>query len=148
MKRIICLLLCLCFVLCLCGCGNKEENVIEGTAKKSGNAVTVDLSKMSTTMVYSELTNILNAPNDYIGKTIRLKGLFGVSEGEGTNYYFCLINDATACCQQGLEFVLEGNPAYPEGYPQVNSEITVEGTFNTYKENETQYCHLENAKIL
>ena len=62
-------------------------------------------------------------------------------------YPACIIQDATACCSQGLEFILEGNPAYPEGYPEVGTEVTVLGTFETYLEDGNMYCRLQNAKI-
>ena len=39
---------------------------------QSTDGVDVDLTRLSSTMVYSEVYNMMNAPGDYIGKTINL----------------------------------------------------------------------------
>lgn len=107
----------------------------------------VDLTRLSSTMVYSEVYNMMYTPNDYIGKTVKMKGQFAYYEDPETKaqYFACIIADATACCSQGLEFILTGEHTYPNDYPEVGSEITVTGTFELYTENEFQYCRLKDA---
>ena len=107
--------------------------------------VSVDLTKMNSTMVYSEVSNMVNTPKNYEGRTVRMQGSFAVYEGDGRNYYACIISDATACCQQGMEFVLAGEHEYPKDYPAIGTEITVTGVFDTYKEGEQMYCQLIDA---
>lgn len=58
-----------------------------------------------------------------------------------------MIADATACCQQGLEFVPTGSCKYPEDFPALGAEISVTGEFQTYMEGENMYCHLINATL-
>ena len=41
---------------------------------QSTDGVDVDLTRLSSTMVYSEVYNMMNAPGDYIGKTIKMTG--------------------------------------------------------------------------
>lgn len=60
-------------------------------------------------------------------------------------YFSCIIVDATACCSQEIEFVLSGEHAYPDDYPEEGSEIVVQGIFNTYEENGYMYCQLKDA---
>ena len=43
---------------------------------QSTDGVDVDLTRLSSTMVYSEVYNMMNAPGDYIGKTIKMTGQF------------------------------------------------------------------------
>ena len=111
-------------------------------------SVDVDLTALSSTMVYSEVYNMLTVPDDYIGKTVKMSGMFVAYTNQDESQYYpaVIIADATACCSQGLEFVLEGNPSYPEGYPKLETEITVIGTFETYDEDGNTYCRLQNAK--
>lgn len=45
---------------------------------QSTDGVDVDLTRLSSTMVYSEVYNMMNAPGDYIGKTIKMKGQFAI----------------------------------------------------------------------
>lgn len=127
-------------------------------AKKNGDVpsdVDVDLTKLSSTMVYSEVYSMLTVPEDYIGKTVRMSGQFALLQGTDANgqpvpdqlYFACVIADAAACCQQGLEFILAGDYKYPDDYPEPGAEITVSGEFQTYYEGQNMYCHLINAKL-
>ena len=135
MKKGMLILLVLAFVLGLSAC--------DGTP--SYKTVKVDLTKMNSTMVYSEVSNMMTTPDKYLGKTVRMKGTFAVYKGETRNYYACIISDATACCQQGMEFVLAGDFEYPGDYPAEGTEITVTGIFDTYKEGTQMYCQLADA---
>ena len=67
-------------------------------------------------------------------------------------YYVCIVQDATACCAQGLEFALSENRVYPDDYPDPGSEITVIGTFDTYSEevdgNTYKYLVLKDARLV
>ncbi len=129
----------------------------EGKNVDANQGIDVDLTKLSGTMVYSEVYNMLSAPENYIGRTVKMNGSFNLycqktdENGEPDLnypiYYACVIADATACCSQGLEFVLDGNFAYPDDYPELGDNITVTGTFETYKEDGTTYCHLVDAKM-
>lgn len=107
----------------------------------------IDLTKMNSTMVYAEVNNMLMNPDEYIGKTVRMQGTFNSFEAQERNYYACIIADATACCAQGIEFVLEKQRKYPDEYPESGDEITVLGTFETYFEGEYKYCQLSNARL-
>lgn len=107
----------------------------------------IDLTKLSSTMVYSEVYNMMATPEDYVGKTIIMEGAFDVYETPERNYYACLIADASACCAQGVEFVLSDDLAYPEDYPEPGASIKVTGTFETYLENGAKYCQLGNASF-
>ena len=84
------------------------------------------------------------------GKTVKIKGLFATycEESTGVNYFACIVQDATACCSQGIEFSLAGDYTYPQDYPKEGEEITVVGVFDTYKEVNSEYIVLKNAMII
>ena len=105
----------------------------------------IDLTTMSSTMVYSQVSNMLNKPSDYKGKVVKAKGTCGIYSNSqtGKKYYAVIIKDATACCSQGLEFVLKDGK-----YPSKGEKITVEGTFTTYREKGNTYCQLNYAKLV
>lgn len=119
-------------------------------AAGSSDGIDVDLTALSSTMVYSEVYNMMVAPADYLGKTVKMSGAFNYYHDEAAdNYYFaCIIKDATACCAQGIEFELAGDHRFPEDYPEVDAVITVIGVFDTYQEGEYTYCTLRNAQLL
>ena len=141
MKRIVSIILAFSLLLVLISCQNENSS--------SAKSVDVDLTRLSGTMVYSEVYNMLENTESYLGKTVRMRGRFSVyrSPDTGIPYFACVIEDATACCSQGLEFVLDGAPRYPDDYPSVGTEITVSGEFGTYEEGGYRYCHLIRAKF-
>lgn len=156
MKKIIAIMLVLALALSFVACSknsDKNENSNSKTTTKTtettteAKSVDLDLTQLSSTLIYSEVYNMLITPDDYKGKIIKMKGQFNqyTDEQIGKTYNAVIIPDATACCQQGLEFELSDktNPNFEQG-----AEITVVGTFDTYSEGELLYCHLKNAKII
>lgn len=112
--------------------------------------IDIDLTQMSSTMVFSQVYNITMTPEDYQGKVIKMKGQFlsDLDTGTDTRYYACLILDATACCAEGLGFVPKDGYLYPEDFPEPDGEITVTGTFDYFWENEYIInCRLIDADI-
>lgn len=156
MKKIIAILLALVLALSFVAC-SKNSDINENSNSKTttkttettteAKSVDLDLTKLSSTLIYSEVYNMLITPDDYKGKIVKMKGQFNqyTDEQTGKTYNAVIIPDATACCQQGLEFELQNktNPNFEQG-----AEITVVGTFDTYSEGELLYCHLKNAKII
>ena len=127
MKKVAMLLLALSLVFSA-GCGEKKQEA----SKEPVETGPVNLSEMSSTMVYSEVSNMLAEPNKYKGRTVTMKGNFAAyhDEATGKDYFACVVLDATACCQQGIEFEIPG-AKYPENFPELGTEIVVEGTFST-----------------
>ena len=122
----------------------------------SADGVDVDLTVLSSTMVYSEVYNMLYFyPEDYYGKTVKMTGQFNVYQWVDESgvvadmpvAYACIISDATACCAEGMEFVLKDDLAYPDDYPELGTEITVIGEFQSYEENGMTWYHLVNARL-
>ncbi len=149
-KKGICLLIaCLAAVFTLAGCADGDagghETVIDDTDRTD-----VDLTALSSTMVFSEVYNMMAAPEDYIGRTVKMAGSYACYHDEMTDnyYYACVISDATACCSQGIEFVLTDDYVYPDDYPEEGDEICVVGTFGTYLDGDYLYCTLRNAELI
>ena len=142
------------------GCGSVNQSAKYAQSQTSSNKteetastktdVDEDLTTMSSTMIYSEVYNMVNTPKQYVGKRIRITGQFTVVAADSSapvdNYYYIIIKDATACCQQGMEFIL-AKGTYPNDYPTPDTDATVVGTFETYDENGSTYCHLANAVV-
>ncbi len=110
----------------------------------------VDLTELSSTMVYSEVYNMIFYPESYIGKTVKMKGMYVMYEDEktGKKYHGCIISDATACCSQGIEFELTHDYNYPDDYPSQAQEICVAGTFHVYMEGTDRYCTLRDGQLV
>lgn len=112
----------------------------------------VDLTVMGSDMIYATVFQMMMEPMTYTGKTVKMQGTYYSSYYEPTNqrYYFVMIEDAAACCSQGIEFVWgDGTHTYPNEYPEDYSEVEVIGVFETYKEegDDSLYCRIKDASL-
>lgn len=91
----------------------------------------VDLTSLSATMVFAEVAAMARTPEHYLDKTVRMQGelaVYPANPALGIDaFYTVVIRDATACCQQGLEFVWDGGTL-----PEPGTELRVIGTFAAY----------------
>lgn len=126
------------------------SETVKVKTSKSSKGIDVDLTGRNANMVYAEVYNMMVKPEDYIGKTVKMKGKFAQYRDEATGkYYFaCIISDAMACCSQGIEFVLTKKYKFPKDYPKEGETITVVGVFETYKEGKDTYSTLVNARLV
>lgn len=130
----------------------ENQGLSENENMQNETGVDYDLTTMGSDMVYVTVYQFMVNPEDYIGKTVRMKGDYYASwyEPDAQYYHYCIIQDATACCAQGMEFVWgDGSHSYPDEYPEENAEIVVTGTFGTYYDEVDSYlyCRLQNATL-
>ncbi len=126
-----------------------ETERLEREALAAGTeGIDIDLTLLSSTMVYSQVYDMMMYPENYVGKTVRMSGVYTdfYDEAADKHYFACIIQDATACCAQGIEFELTDDYKYPEDYPEDSDLITVTGVFDTYMEGEAMYVTLRNAR--
>lgn len=131
------------------GSSNKGNEI---TDKAKDTGVDYDLTTMNSDMVYASVYQLMVDPETYVGKTFKMQGTYYSTFYEPTNkyYHYVIIEDAAACCAQGLEFVWgDGSHVYPDEYPANESRVEVSGTFETYKEGEDErlYCRIVNATM-
>jgi hypothetical protein len=122
----------------------------EDLAQSSTDGIDIDLTTLSATVVYSEVYDMMFYPENYVGKTVKMDGMFTYYYDEANDrYYFaCIIMDATACCSQGIEFEPSEEFTYPDDFPEDGEDICVVGVFDTYEEDGFTYCTLRNAEII
>lgn len=104
----------------------------------------MDLTGFSQTMLYSTVDNMLNVtPNDFLSKTIRLKGIYASGMNNFTNQplNFIVVYDGTGCCTLGIEFETK------DKVPESGTVVTVEGTYEKYLEEDSVYFHLVDSKV-
>ena len=134
-------------VLCLCAM------VTAGPAEEQSGEdrfVDLDLSILSGTVVYAQIYNMLYDPSPFLGKVIRVSGYYDAFRDEKTEtvYHACVVQDATACCAQGIEFVWKGEHTYPDDYAAPGTKLTVTGRLEMYQEGDASYLHLVDADVV
>ncbi len=137
----------------------KEDNENNGKKAEQSNyvkqemlTVDYDLTSMSSDMVYATVFQMMNSPEQYENKSFKISGTYYsiFYEPTGKYYHYCIIQDATACCAQGIEFVWDdGVHVYPDEYPERGSQVVISGIFETYTENGDKniYCRLADASL-
>ena len=110
----------------------------------------IDLSRMSGTMVYGQVYQMVMYPQKYIGKYIKMKGVFSsyYDDESKRRFYGCVIQDALACCSQGLAFELAKPRKFPKEYPAEGAEIMITGYFDYLEEEDgASYPIVRNAEM-
>lgn len=135
---------------------NSDENINPDTndsADESENANEsgqyYDLTGNDADMNYVIVAMIAEDPKSFEGVKIKLQGIstdLETTDTSGIDHYV-LINDRQACCQQGLQYILEDKNAK---YPKDKEEITVEGVLDVYNSEEIPFplAVIKNAKLI
>lgn len=113
--------------------------------------IDVDLTQMSGTVVYAMVNQMVTEPRKFKGKHIKMKGFFSsyYDEEVERRFYGCVIQDALACCSQGLAFELSKPREYPKEYPEEGATIVIEGDFDYEKdEGGGVFPIIRNAEFL
>lgn len=125
----------------------EDYTLITSDKENTYDKIDLDLTTMSSTVVYSTVYNMLSDPNAFDGQVIKITGQV-VQVPDPTDmhiYCACIIADATACCQSGIEFVPSNVDL--SKLPANGSEITVTGIFSQYKIGDAIYVTLKDARI-
>ena len=130
--------------------GDETSNVISDDTKADPDGIDIDLTVLSSNMVYSEVFNMIYMPDEYIGKKVKMEGSFirYHDEENGQDYYASIIKDAAQCCQQGIEFIPAEDYSYPDDFPAEGESICVIGVFDKYTEEDGYYITLKNAVLI
>ena len=154
MKKTLSVILILCMMcLIFAGCGAESSAVIlspeEVANALAQGKVDVDLTALSSTMVYGEVSNMMTNSDNYMGKIIKASGVYATQHFEKTNdnYHYVVIEDAASCCKQGIEFVWSGEHKFPEDYPTKGAEIELVGVYGKYEELGQPYYYLQVNEI-
>ncbi|MDR0197884.1 MAG: hypothetical protein LBI36_06685 [Oscillospiraceae bacterium] len=142
MKRLLSVILCVVCALLAGGCGGSETKTPPEGGGEGG--VDVDLTAMSKTVAYAVINEIMANPGDYIGKTVKINGPYANEYYDKTDlyYHYVVIEGDGACCIQWLEFIRNGDHAFPEDYPPQQEKIQVTGVFGSYDELGVTYYYL------
>ena len=154
---------CLSLLTFMVGCGNSssrstddavgvsdvsaEGMAAEETDAAAKDGVDVDLAALSEPMAYSEVFDMINNPDTYLGLTVRMEGTYSHVRDEALDkdYFSCSVLDAGACCSQFLDFEPVNDYVWPDDFPLDGDTIRVQGVFDSYEVGENTYYILRDA---
>jgi len=154
MKKITALLT-ICIVL-FTGCGSDKslensselgsqtsEETSENTnvSKSDVKASSGDVIEIKEKMFISQTNDVYYNTEDYLGKTIKMEGIFNIYEAsESGNKYYSVIRYGPGCCgddgNAGFEVTWDGK------YPNQNDWVEVIGVLEEYEEAGETYLQL------
>lgn len=128
---------------------NSENESNSENASPNASGQSYDLTANDADMNYVIVAMIAEDPKSFEGVKIKLQGIatdLETTDTSGIDHYV-LINDRQACCQQGLQYILEDENAK---YPKDKEEITVEGVLDVYNSEEIPFplAIIKNAKLI
>ncbi|MDR0550790.1 MAG: hypothetical protein LBG72_02095 [Spirochaetaceae bacterium] len=121
--------------------GTFEENVkFENTRNKKDGVI-----EIKEKLFLAQTSDVYLNPDDYLGKTIKLEGIFMREQFAGTDYCF-VIRYGPGCCgndgNAGFQ-VAWNKPALTEPYPAAGEWVGASGVLSTYTEDGNPYLYLD-----
>lgn len=101
----------------------------------------MDITGFSKSMAFAEVSNIYITPEDYIGKTLKMKGTFKYFQAldkstqpiPGKYYFMIIIADTMGCCGVAMEFIPKEPYIFPDDFPNQEEVIKVSGVIKKEK---------------
>jgi len=119
-----------------------ENTIIELKERKQAAKDTV--VEIKDKMFIAQVNEVYVNKNDYMGKTIKLEGIFKNIE-YGNNNYFYVIRYGPGCCGNdgnvGFELAWKSGKGQP--YPEDNTWVEATGVLDAYKEDNYSYLYLD-----
>ena len=127
---------------------NNNDRIFSAGQAKSGNSIVEIKEKM----FIAQVNDVYLNPDDYVGKTIKLEGLFMTQDnGAQIPPYYFVIRYGPGCCgndgNAGFEVIWDKQMPV---YPQDNEWVEAVGVFGSYEEDGyPYYCiSLSSLKVL
>ena len=128
-------------IFVISGCGNN------GGVSRADN-IDLDLTALSAVMLSAEMINISRSPQDYLGQTIRIDGMYmNFSDGNNHYFHFVVFMDEAGCCEQGFEFRVDEEFGAPEELININADIQVTGVFQVCVESGREIYYLSVVEL-
>jgi hypothetical protein len=123
-------------------------NGCQNETTQSGNVL--DLTTLSSDALHSTVDDIMLNPEAHLGEMIRVRGTYQPVfwDVTGLYYHYIVIDDPDTCCVMSFEFVLRGNPIFPDDFPAEDTLIEITGVFGSYVELEQTFFYLAVDEIL
>jgi len=134
-------------VLVIAGCANKKSNALPGVIPGKADVV------IGERMFIGQVNDVYRNPDEYLGKTIKLEGLFIHGNAGGREYRY-VIRRGPGCCgddgQVGFEvsWNFPGNPpGEKRAYPKMNDWVEVRGELKRYESQGYNFLYISLSEL-
>jgi len=128
---------------------DQEPALPEENARSSSAASTKGVVEIKEKMFIAQVNDVYLNPEDYLGKTIKLEGIFKEEQGYEKSYCF-VIRYGPGCCgndgNAGFEVAWAKEQTRP--YPAVDSWVEATGELKSYEEDGySRYLYLDLSSL-
>ena len=157
------ILILLVFAAILLGCGNDKKNAagvkenpntqVKSAPQATGSSGAIDVKE---NMFITQLNDINLNYKKYLGRTVKIQGMFKKLHWDGKNSYFVSRRTPGCCGDDGeIGFELSWNKDYqgsiagPDGktYPNANDWVEVSGELKSYEKSGFPFLYLALAEL-
>ena len=115
----------------------------------SGCSADDSIVEIRETMFLTQVQHIYMNANDFLGRTIKLEGIFTAHEWENSNYYFVIRFGPDGCC--GMDGRVGFEVRWPEGrtgnIPPNNSWVEAVGVLSYLVEHNNPFLYLQLTSL-
>jgi uncharacterized membrane protein YcgQ (UPF0703/DUF1980 family) len=120
-------------------------------AKERGNkASDNDIVEIKEKMFISQVNDVYMNSEDYLGKTIKLEGIFLSEQYDDEPEPYCfVIRYGPGCCGTDLNagFVVKWDESHVKPYPAIDSWVEATGTLKTAEYGDYEYLYLDLSSL-
>jgi uncharacterized membrane protein YcgQ (UPF0703/DUF1980 family) len=117
--------------------------------RNESSVSTGDVIEIKEKMFISQVNDVYLNPEDYLGKTIKLEGLFKIDQGYDKSYCFVLRYGPGCCGYDGnVGFEVAWDKEKEKPYPNEDAWVEATGELKTYEEDGyAQYLYLDLVSL-
>lgn len=131
-------------LIALAGCQAKPA-AVPVSIEDTGAAIPVDL-EIKEKMFVAQTNDVYFNPEDYLGKTIKLEGIFSVLDVPETNMtYYSVIRYGPGCC--GVDANAGFEVEWDKAYPKQDDWVEAVGVLESYEEDGSSYLRLALSSL-
>jgi hypothetical protein len=112
---------------------------------ETGSAPSGEIVDIREKLFIAQTNDVYLNPGEYMGKTIRLEGLFKYESYTGTDTDYCFVlRYGPGCCGNdgSAGFEVAWDPPSPADYPEIDDWVEAVGVLKTYDEDGYPYLYL------
>jgi uncharacterized membrane protein YcgQ (UPF0703/DUF1980 family) len=138
------------FIIFIWSCGNAKT--VSEKSNKSAESTITETVYIREKMFIAQVNDVYLNQEDYIGKTIKLEGLFKAEQSTESDKTYCFVlRYGPGCCgsdgNAGFEVAWNKEETATKSYPQEDDWVEAVGILQTYEEDGYPYLDLDLSEL-
>jgi uncharacterized membrane protein YcgQ (UPF0703/DUF1980 family) len=122
--------------------------VVSCTRTDNRNNTENNIIEISERMFSTHVSSIYMNVSNYLGKTIRLEGIFGTDQIDTGMFYYVFRYSQDDCCGGGMSgFEVRWAPDQVRYFPPQNSWVEATGVLREYRRASNRFVYLELSSL-